>query len=458
MLRRAASTALTALTLSACSSEGTDAPGGPSDALISEEARAKLATLSPSALPAPPEDVSNRWADDPDAARFGQRLFFDPGFSGELLSGDNDGTANALGFVGDTGKVSCAGCHVPERGFSDTRTIRQQTSLGSGWGLRRAPSLLDVGQSKLITWGGRRDSLQSQPFGVIESPVEMNSGRLFAAYQVFRTHAAEYEALFGPLPPFDDESRFPALGASEVGCRRLEDELTCPTPMRGAPGDGAEFDGLSPEDQNAVTRVVINTGKALGAYQRLLECGPSRFDAWMAGDQAALSSAEQRGAALFVGKGRCVECHSGPHLSDEKFHNVGLEPEVVATVFIDADDRGAGEGLRTLFEDPLNVAGEFSDGNDGRIPETVGPEHEGAFRTPRLRCVAERPSFMHTAQIRKLRDVVMFFNRGGDAFGYPGTSEIAPLGLEPEEIDDLTAFLQSLTGPGPDDALLGPPS
>ena len=51
----------------------------------------------------------------------------------------------------------------------------------------------------------------------------------------------------------------------------------------------------------------------------------------------------------------------------------------------------------------------------------------GAFRTPILRCVAQRPSFMHTGQLATLAEVVAFFARGGDPFGYPGTSEIARL-------------------------------
>ena len=434
---------------------GSDDGQGEPGPIITDAERALLETLSPAELPPPLPDPSNAWADDEDAALLGQRLFFDGGYSGELLDGDNDGTANALGQQGETGKVSCAGCHVPESGFSDTRSIQQQTSLGAGWGLRKAPSLLDMGQSTLLMWDGRRDALFNQPFGVIESEVEANSSRLYAAYHVFTHYHDDYEQIFGALPPFDDTARFPPLASNETGCRRLDDRK-CTEPMRGAPGDGAEYDGLSAEDQQAVTRVVANFGKALGAYQRKLTCGQSRFDAWMHGDETALSAAEQRGAQLFVGKARCIECHSGPHFSDEKFHNVGLKPDYVATVFLDDNDPGASVGLETMMSDPLNVSGEFSDGDDGRIPESVRPEDLGAFRTPRLRCASTRPSFMHTAHIRTLTDVVAFFNRGGDQFGYPGQNVLSPLGLTPEERADLVAFLESLDGPGPDAALLAP--
>jgi cytochrome c peroxidase len=436
----------------ACSGSGSPEDGAPADADLTA-----LKQLSFSESPPPPPDISNHWADSPDAALFGQRLFFEPGFSGELLSGDNDGSANALGERGDTGKVACAGCHVPTSGFSDTRTIRQQVSLGAGWGLRRAPSLLDVGQSRLVTWDGHRDALYAQPFGVIESGVEMNSSRLYAAEQLFQTHRAEYEQLFGALPPLDDTSRFPALTALETGCRQLDGETKCVGVPRGTPGDGADFDGMSADDQTAVTRVVVNVGKALGAYERLLSCGSSRFDAWIQGDASALDDSEQRGARLFVGKAHCSDCHSGPFLTDEKFHNVGLKPAVVATVFLDADDVGAANGFTELQSDPLNVQGAFSDGDDGRDPTNIGPEMQGAFRTPKLRCSASRPSFMHTAQLRSLDDVVSFFDRGGDSGGYPGTSEIKPLNLTADERSDLVAFLKALDGPGPDATLLVAP-
>lgn len=427
------------------------------DPVLDEATLASLRALSPDELPLPGPDASNAWADDADAAGFGQTLFFDTRFSGVLLDGDNDGTPHALGRKGESGKVSCAGCHVPEDGFSDTRTIHQQTSLGSGWGLRRAPSLLDVAQSSLLMWDGRRDSLFSQAFGPLESEVEMNSSRLFAAQRIFEHHRARYERIFGELPPLDDVERFPVLSALETGCIQLDKDSKCTTKMRGSPGDGAEFDGMTAADQDAVTRVWVNVGKALGAYQRLLACGPSRFDAWLHGDETALNRAEQRGAALFVGKARCVSCHSGPYLSDERFHNVGLQPTVVATVFLDANDPGAQVGIEAVLADPLNVSGSFSDGDDGRLPEKIGEELLGAFRTPRLRCVSGRPSFMHTGQFLTLDEVVSFFDRGGDHFGFPGTSELRPLGLSARERADLTAFLTALQGEGPGGALLTPP-
>jgi len=418
---------------------------------FSDSDRTQLALLSPAELPAPRADISNRYADDAAAAALGQKLFFETRFAGALADGDNDGSVHALGKKGDVGKVACAGCHLPESDFLDSRTLGKQISLGTGWGRRRAPSLLDVGQASVLMWDGRHDTLYNQPFGPIESPVEMNSSRLYVAKKVFELYKAEYEAIFGALPPLADSSRFPELSATQTGCQPSSSDIqpTCNGTFHGMPGDNAEFDGLSLADQDAVTRVIVNVGKALGAYERLLTCGPSRFDAWMHGQSDALSRSEQRGAQLFVGAGKCVSCHSGPFLSDQKFHNVGLMPSTVAVVFIDSGDQGAVTGLASALADPLNVRGEFSDGDDGRLPESVEPSMAGAFRTPTLRCAARRPTFMHTGQLISLREVVSFFDRGGDAFGYPGKNELEPLGLSQRELADLVAFLGALNGPGP---------
>ena len=146
--------------------------------------RAQLVALSPARLPAPPHDPTNRFADDPRAAALGQKIFFDPGFSGALIDGDNDGSANALGVAGETGRVSCAGCHIATSGFVDTRSFGEQASLAAGWTQRRTPSLLDVAQSSVLGWDGRRDSTWSQFFGPLEASNEMNSSRLFLAQQL----------------------------------------------------------------------------------------------------------------------------------------------------------------------------------------------------------------------------------------------------------------------------------
>jgi cytochrome c peroxidase len=426
----------------------------PETAIIDAETLARLKTLELVAAD-PPPDVTNRFADEPLAAAFGQKLFFYPGFAGKLLDSDNDGTPGTLGQRGAVGRIACASCHVPEDGFVDTRSRGQQISLGAEWGVRRAPSLLNVAQRRIFTWIGKTDTFAGQFVDVLENEKEMNSSRLFVAAETRRAFRREYEALFGPLPNFEDKTRFPALRAEDAGCdRSVPGKLrTC----RGRPGDLGAYDELQPEDKLAVDRVVANLGKALGAYLRQLRCGPGRFDAYLSGDRNALSETELRGAKLFVGKARCVECHSGPFLSDFEFHNVGLRPRPVAVAFVDVGDKGASEGLGTLQRSSFNSRGPYSDGDDGRLPTTIPDRMLGAFATPMLRCTSVNPSYMHTGQLRSLEAVVRFFNTGGDYAGYPGKSEISPLRLLEQEEADLVAFLRALDGTRPSAHLLRAP-
>jgi cytochrome c peroxidase len=437
--------------------EGGEADGaaGPS---FTDAEWAALRALSPERLPRPPRDPTNRFADDDAAAIFGQTLFYDPSFSGPLLDTDNDGSPQALGVPGQVGRVACAGCHVPDGGFSDTRSFQRQISLGAGWGRRRAPSLLDVGQARLVMWDGRHDTLYGQILGPLESVVEMNSSRLFFAEQIFRKYRTEYEAIFGALPALDDAAQFPPLTSERTGCRPSDPAApspACDGPFHGMPGDGAEYDSMTPANQRAVTLVVVNAGKAIGAFERRLDCGPTPFDDWVHG-ATPVSVAAQRGAALFVGAAGCVTCHSGAFLTDQQFHDVGLAPTVVQQGFIDSNDLGAASGIAAVMADPLNSLGSFSDGSDERLPSAVTPLMTGAFRTPGLRCVAQRPAFMHTGQLRSLSDVVAFFDRGGDLSGYAGASELHALGLTERDRADLVAFLESVNGPGADDSYRKP--
>lgn len=443
---RAALSLMLSLALASC--DGSDAP------VLEPEVLEHLATLRYDEAE-PPPDPSNRVADYEAARRLGQRLFFDPSLSGPLLDRDHDGSAPTLGLVGEPMRVACADCHVPASRFVDTRSNHQQISLGARWTQRRTPTLLDVAFLPFYNWDGRRDSIWGQAMGVFESEREQNASRLFVAQQMHRLHRAEYEAIFGAMPPLDDPSRFPNLTPERAGCELTSTPTGPVSTCRGMPGDGAEFDSMTTEDQRLVTEVAVNTAKAIAAYVRVLRCGPSRFDAWLDGDEAALTPSEQRGAALFVGRAGCVQCHSGPFLTDGQFHNVGLSPAPVAIDFTDTGDRGAATGVALLADDPLSTTGEHSDGT--RFPPPEGPALEGAFRTPPLRCLGTQPSFMHTAQLRTLEQVVAFFVRGGDRTGYPGHNELAPLDLDAHESADLVAFLRALDGPGPDEASLVPP-
>jgi cytochrome c peroxidase len=410
------------------------------------EIRRRLQALVLPKEPSYPADPTNAYAENLIARDLGKKFFYDPRFSGPLLAHDNTGGPGTVGEYGETGKVSCVSCHVPESGYVDSRSNRGQLSLASGWTRRRTPTVLDAAQVKLTTWGGRRDTAYAVVFGVIESPLEFNSSRLFVAQQIAKAYGPDYEEVFGPLP---DLSAFSPLTAVESGCDLMpEDPLHT---VCAKPGS----------DDEAVTRVVVNFGKAIASYMRMLTCGRSRFDEWMDGDTTALTPEEQAGAELFVGRGQCSTCHSGPYFSDQKFHNVGVPGQLLPFTGIDTGgDRGAILDLATMLQDPLNSRGIYSDGDDGRLdllPKDLSTM-DGAFRTPMLRCAGRRPSYFHNGDSRSLYDVVQhFINGGSSTLGVVGNSELKPLDLDLTDRDHLVAFLKALDGPGPSMSILMPP-
>lgn len=147
-----------------------------------------LRSLSLNNLPPIPADPSNAVADDPRAAIFGHKLFFDTRLS-----------AN--------GAVSCATCHQPTRRFSDGF----QKGRGIGLSGRNTRSIVGSAYSPWQYWDGRRDSQWAQALSPLEDPAEHGGNRMqFARFiSVEPGYRAEYEALFGQLPDFSDRSRFP---------------------------------------------------------------------------------------------------------------------------------------------------------------------------------------------------------------------------------------------------------
>jgi cytochrome c peroxidase len=154
---------------------------------------------------------------------------------------------------------------------------------------------------------------------------------------------------------------------------------------------------------------------ALASYVRTILSGDSPFDRYVAGDAAALSPLQLEGLRLFRGKANCTACHIGPNLTDELFHNTGI-------------------GYRDAT---------FAD--SGRFTVTRDPKHLGAFKTPTLRAVADRPPYMHDGSLATLEDVIEHYDKGG--IPNPNLDEdIEPLNLNPPEKRALTAFLQALSG------------
>jgi cytochrome c peroxidase len=78
---------------------------------------------------------------------------------------------------------------------------------------------------------------------------------------------------------------------------------------------------MAVDDQRIINRIFVNFGMAIAAYIAKLNSIDSPFDRYVAGDTTAISKSAKNGLKLFVGKANCVECHSGPNFTDEKFHN-----------------------------------------------------------------------------------------------------------------------------------------
>lgn len=184
---------------------------------------------------------------------------------------------------------------------------------------------------------------------------------------------------------------------------------------------------------------------AIAAYQRTIVQTDTPFDTYMNGDDDALDEAQKRGLELFTGKANCVSCHNGPLLSDENYYNTGVPPydgwedDALAqiTFRFELFAKGSTEEMyRTTKDDP------------GLYFRTKQKSDKGKFRTPSLRYTAYTFPYMHNGMIETLRDVVVFYNDGGgeNEFAANKSPQIQPLGLTDPEIDDLTAFLDSLSG------------
>jgi cytochrome c peroxidase len=179
-------------------------------------------------------------------------------------------------------------------------------------------------------------------------------------------------------------------------------------------------------------------GMAIAAFERTILSKNSPLDRHLKGDHTALSDDARAGLAVFMGKGRCGECHFGVNLSDDRFHalNVPENPEHQSDPRIAATRRFVAkvyryEGYRDLTEDP------------GRFLITKDRKDWKAFRTPTLREIAKTGPYMHNGIFQTLDEVVEFFDRGGGK----GNEVLKPLGLTNQEKRQLKAFLvEALSG------------
>jgi cytochrome c peroxidase len=267
-----------------------------------------------------------------------------------------------------SGALSCASCHNPSFGYGDGRA----KSLGDRMNPldRRSPSIINSAWGQTFMWDGRSGSLEEQVAGPIEGSTEMNQSleKLIAAL----SGIAEYQPLFA--------AAFPR--------------------------------------QSITFRTVA---EAIATYERTIISADAPFDAWIEGDEAAISDSAKRGFALFNTKAGCASCHGGWNLTDDGFHDIGLP------------DRDIGRGRM--------------------LPQVVAMQH--AFKTPSLRETTRRGPYMHDGSLATLSDVITHYNEGGISRA-SRSRLIKPLGLSPDEQADVLAFLNTLTGavdPNPAPAL-----
>jgi cytochrome c peroxidase len=282
------------------------------------------------------------------------------------------------------GTMSCATCHIPDMAFTDG----QQTSLSypttKNW--RNAPTLMNIAFFKFLFHDGRAVTLEDQALFPIMSSFEMN-----------------------------------------LNLDYLEEKL------RVVPEYAASFKKVF---NGEVTRERV--AMAIASFERTLVSWNAPLDTFLKGKRSALSADAQKGYKLFVGKGKCAECHYDAHLSDDAFHalNVPENPEHEKDPRITATRRFVAkvyhyDDYKNLNEDP------------GRYLITKNRKDWKAFRTPTLREIAKTAPYMHNGIFGTLDEVIDFLNRGGG----PGNAVLKPLGLNKEEQRCLKTFLtEALTG------------
>lgn len=293
--------------------------------------------------------------------------------------------------------VSCSTCHLPDKGWGDGLDLSDGYPGTKHW--RNTQTILNAVYYSKLFWAGEATSLEKQ------------------------AETAWTGALGHNLDPDMAEERLRQVPEYVRLFRDIFGDL--------APGFGS-------------------AAAAVAAFESTIISRDAPFDRYMEGDDSALSEPALRGLGLFAGRAGCSACHSGPLLTDESYHNLGVpenpkfkdEPLRQITLRYQQRSRGVPEEVYRSADRDL-----------GLYYVTKLDGDKGKFRTPSLREVARTGPYMHNGVFGSLREVIEFLNRGG---GQDSNKDplLKPLGLSPQEIDDLLAFLGALSG---DEVLVGPP-
>jgi len=166
----------------------------------------------------------------------------------------------------------------------------------------------------------------------------------------------------------------------------------------------------------------VMVASVLAHFQRTLIGNRSRYDQVMAG-KGSFTPAEKRGWTIFfdadpkLPSGECAHCHTDPLFTDGSFQNNGLV---------------SSRDMKDVRVDP------------GRSQYTGNLNDRFLFKVPSLRNVAITAPYMHDGRMKTLREVLLHYNMGGNP-GYNVSPNVRPLKFSDADMDDLTAFLHTLT-------------
>ncbi|MEA2003161.1 MAG: cytochrome c peroxidase [Actinomycetota bacterium] len=287
--------------------------------------------------------------------------------------------------LSNNNSLSCASCHQPANAFTDGQALSD--GFPSTAYFRNTPTVYNTAFGNTLYWDGRMDAA--------DVPT------------LVRDHISEahFMAADGRLV-VERMNQVPAYVA-------LFDEVYGAEPSYGR---------------------ILNS---VAAYVNSLNSSESAYDLFAAGDTDAISDGAAAGYDLFTGDAGCSSCHVAPLFSDEGFYNLGINTD--PAIF---DDPELGLTWRRFFRTLglPNYRNVFDD--PGNFALTLDDADLGAFNTPSLREVSRTAPYMHNGSLATLRDVVDFYNAGG---GDGNTAGLSPLGLTDDEIDQLVAFLETLS-------------
>lgn len=193
-------------------------------------------------------------------------------------------------------------------------------------------------------------------------------------------------------------------------------------------GYTAMFDEAFPDIPES-ERYTLKTGAfAIAAYFRTILTNQAPFQRWLKGDESAMTEQQKRGALLFFTKAGCNNCHNSPSLNNMRYEAVGVN---------------------NLFQSPYSVfATNINDKrNFGRGGFTGKQQDMFKYKVPQLYNLKHFGFYFHGSSKTSLRQVVEYFNAGVPENPMVPLSQISnkfhPLGLTPDEVDDLTEFLEN---------------